>query len=261
LSGLIVLGFLVDTGNGFAQKQSFRYTARLAAPVLQPGEFKAPKLVWSCKGDVCETRSSVAVPTVGQCRELAKLVGRVKSFGNEKKSLGSSGLEACAKGIQIANRAPLPGLKALPPFLQLPPSIFSDTGSPASGGDSKKGSKGVGKDRIAGTADDEAPGSGFPPASQLPYEEPRDETPAYSSEEDELPHSSSDETPAEETSPASGTSGTIRTAALVLEGSLESTVAAFVPVRISTPALVLQGEWIFGPLTIPTEALVLEGEP
>jgi hypothetical protein len=131
--GLIVLGFLVHSGNGFAQKQSFRYTARLASPLPAPGEFKAPKLVWSCKGDVCVTHSPVAVPNIAQCRELAKLVGRVSAFGNENKSLGATGIAECAKAVQVANRAPLPGpntlvVPRLPGLGLLPPSLFADTG-------------------------------------------------------------------------------------------------------------------------------------
>jgi hypothetical protein len=226
LSALILLGFLVHSGNGFAQKQSFRYTARLAVPVLQPGEFKAPKLVWSCKGNICETRSPAALSPIGQCHELAKLVGRVSAFGIEGKSLDAIGLEECAKGIQIVNRPPQQN-----PGFQLP--NLSDLGNLSNltrntgegSGDGKGAGANDGK-----TPDDDASSDELPPPDPYP---------------DVVPGA------------RLGDDGVIRTLALILEGSAAPSgysPEAFEPVVIRTDTMILEAR----SSVIRTPAFILE---
>jgi hypothetical protein len=62
--------------------------------------------------------------------------------------------------------------------------------------------------------------------------------------------------------PVPSEAGVVRTPALVLEGG-PPVADAFgsVGITITTPALILESEWVFAPLTISTPTLVLESSP
>jgi hypothetical protein len=82
---------------------NFRYSARLAAPLPAPKVIRAGSLSWSCRGSNCFANSTVAQPSVGQCRALAGQVGQIAAFGNNVRQLGPSDLRQCSvTGLTLA---------------------------------------------------------------------------------------------------------------------------------------------------------------
>lgn len=80
-----------------------KITATLAAPVAAKTKVVAAGAVFACEGSECVSASapSRALTTAG-CKALAKEVGRVATYGGDRKSLEAAELDRCNVGQAAA---------------------------------------------------------------------------------------------------------------------------------------------------------------
>lgn len=84
-------------------------TAKLKAPVAEKTKFIAGGAVFLCDGDTClASAPSSRTYAASTCKEVAKNVGAIASFGGARKQLEADKLEACNTAAlptqQVANR-------------------------------------------------------------------------------------------------------------------------------------------------------------
>jgi hypothetical protein len=89
--GAVVLAMVATT----ASAKIFTYEAKLATPVATAGTMRAGVFNWKCDGDTCTLNAPWEKPAVGQCRALAKQVGRITSYGHDEIVLDAEQLEEC----------------------------------------------------------------------------------------------------------------------------------------------------------------------
>src|SRR5262245_5563297 len=70
-------------------------SAKLEAPLAAAKRPVAGGEVWACSGDTCTAQRGARVMTVMGCRELAREVGAVSTYGNDKKSFSAEQLASC----------------------------------------------------------------------------------------------------------------------------------------------------------------------
>ncbi len=71
-------------------------TAKLQNPVATKTKFIAGGSVFMCEGDTCLAAApSSRTYATSTCKEVAKAVGAVASFGGARKQLGADKLEQC----------------------------------------------------------------------------------------------------------------------------------------------------------------------
>lgn len=77
-------------------------TAQLQSPLAAPAKVIAGGAVWNCSGDACVTQGATdATYDPGACRELARAVGPVSTYGGSAK-LDAAHLAKCDKGLVAA---------------------------------------------------------------------------------------------------------------------------------------------------------------
>jgi len=93
---LIVLGMslLVPLTSGRSQT-SYTYTAETENPTRKKGDATAGALKWECVGSRCTIVGSWPALGVGSCQALARVVGRIKTFGRPGAALDASQLSQC----------------------------------------------------------------------------------------------------------------------------------------------------------------------
>ena len=84
-------------------------TAKLQTPVAEKTKFIAGGAVFQCEGDTCLAAApSSRTYGASTCKEVAKTVGAVVSFGGARKQLEAAKLEQCNTAAlpaqQVANR-------------------------------------------------------------------------------------------------------------------------------------------------------------
>lgn len=84
-------------------------TAKLQAPVAEKTKFIAGGAVFICEGDTCLAAApSSRTYAATTCKDVAKNVGAVVSFGGSRKQLDGAKLEQCNTGAlpktQVADR-------------------------------------------------------------------------------------------------------------------------------------------------------------
>lgn len=84
-------------------------TAKLQAPVAEKTKFIAGGAVFICEGDTCLAAApSSRTYASATCKDVAKNVGAVVSFGGSRKQLDEAKLEQCNTGAlpktQVADR-------------------------------------------------------------------------------------------------------------------------------------------------------------
>jgi hypothetical protein len=75
-------------------------TAKLQAPLAAPTETIAGGAVFECAADTCTTSDASADWSVSGCRDLARSVGVVASFGVGSRQLSADKLAACNKAAK-----------------------------------------------------------------------------------------------------------------------------------------------------------------
>jgi hypothetical protein len=84
---------------------TYLYIAETHSNVKKTGRVKASTLTWNCRGRSCTISGPWPTPGVGACKNLAKLVGKIKSYGHSKNKLSSKQLAECNKGLQVSTAA------------------------------------------------------------------------------------------------------------------------------------------------------------
>lgn len=84
-------------------------TAKLQSPVAEKTKFIAGGAVFICEGDTCLAAApSSRTYASATCKDVAKNVGAVVSFGGSRKQLDEAKLEQCNTGAlpktQVADR-------------------------------------------------------------------------------------------------------------------------------------------------------------
>jgi hypothetical protein len=73
-----------------------RIVATLAAPQAGHAQLIAAHAVWDCQGDTCATANAPEdTASIGDCKDLAKQVGRINSYSAQFKALDAKGLAKC----------------------------------------------------------------------------------------------------------------------------------------------------------------------
>ena len=85
-----------------ADAATYVYIAKTYSNVKKVGNVKASTLTWSCRDRTCTISGPWPTPGVGACKQLAKIVGRIKSYGHSKRKLNSTQLKECNKGLPIS---------------------------------------------------------------------------------------------------------------------------------------------------------------
>lgn len=84
-------------------------TVKLQAPVAEKTKFIAGGAVFLCEGDACQAAApSSQTYAASTCKEVAKKVGGIVSFGGTRKQLDGAKLEQCNTAAlpaqEVANR-------------------------------------------------------------------------------------------------------------------------------------------------------------
>jgi len=87
-----------------ASAKVFQYTATLATAVASPTTVRAGVFNWKCDGTTCTINGPWAEPSVGQCKALAKEVGKVTAFGYPEAALDDAGLAECNGAAPAASQ-------------------------------------------------------------------------------------------------------------------------------------------------------------
>lgn len=106
-----------------ANAATYHYIAGTHSNVKKSGRVKASTLTWNCLGRRCTISGPWPTPGVGACKNLAKVVGKIKSYGHSKRRLNSKQLAECNKGLKISttttqksNLTQRPNLKVIKNF-------------------------------------------------------------------------------------------------------------------------------------------------
>ena len=85
--------FVSSAGSALADTN---YLVKLEAPVPSAMKFMAAHAMWSCVASTCGSggapEESFSVPS---CKELAKKVGKIASFGDDRHKMSADELEKC----------------------------------------------------------------------------------------------------------------------------------------------------------------------
>lgn len=92
---LLVAAIIAAMAYTGAEAQTYRYTARTAAPVKLAGRVTAQGLTWTCKGTTCVISGPWATPGVPACAALVREVGRIIEYGHPGAQLDASQLATC----------------------------------------------------------------------------------------------------------------------------------------------------------------------
>ncbi len=79
----------------FAKAAEYPYMAQTATPVLKSGIVVAAGIKWNCRNSRCITTGPWPTLDVIACRELARQVGAITSFGRESRILNPEALKQC----------------------------------------------------------------------------------------------------------------------------------------------------------------------
>lgn len=85
-----------------ANAATYLYIAETYSNVKKSGKVKASSLTWNCSGRRCTISGPWPTPGLSACKNLAKLIGPIKSYGHSKKKLNSKQLAECNKGLKIS---------------------------------------------------------------------------------------------------------------------------------------------------------------
>jgi hypothetical protein len=126
------IGFLVAAAICPAYAAQYDYIAITQGPAAaRQGSVRAGGLIWLCTGDRCTISGPWAQPGVGACRELARAVGPLRSYGRGGAQLSSAQMAECNAGVSMpapvvqvvpqTKPAPLPGdAGTVTPAMKLP---------------------------------------------------------------------------------------------------------------------------------------------
>lgn len=222
------------TAVGFAasQQDAYEYTAVTAEPARQQGTVNANNVIWHCRGTRCTASAPWPKPSVSTCSALAKVVGRIRTYGRPGYALSASEISQCTAVIAGTASAPGVASSAIKPV------------APATG------TKPASQTQTGGTA----PSSGQGSERQSSSQPPQSSRPAQGS--------------ATPPSAATFSPRSIRTAALRVTGTgATATIGAgFTPVTIRTARLAITGTGAtaaigagFVPRTLRTAPLSVTG--
>lgn len=76
------------------------FTIETVSPVPAGETIIAEKAVWSCQDTLCVADLKRKTVTVRSCKKVAKEVGEIKSFKNEKASLTDEEIASCNKSAK-----------------------------------------------------------------------------------------------------------------------------------------------------------------
>ena len=97
---VLVFALAVPLTFNNADAATYFYVAETFSDVKKSGRVKASSLTWYCKGRRCTIKGPWPTPGVTACKNLAKQVGKIKSYGHSKKKLTSTQLKQCNRGIK-----------------------------------------------------------------------------------------------------------------------------------------------------------------
>ena len=80
------------------QVSTYKYTATTKNKVKKTGSVRAGNLVWQCRSKSCTISGPWPTPGLSACNRLARLVGKITSYGHPKKKLSASQLAQCNRG-------------------------------------------------------------------------------------------------------------------------------------------------------------------
>lgn len=87
--------FFVVIMTTVARAAGYSYIAQTATPVLKSGIVVAAGIKWNCRNNRCITTSPWPTLDMIACRDLARQVGAITSFGRESRILQSEALKQC----------------------------------------------------------------------------------------------------------------------------------------------------------------------
>jgi hypothetical protein len=88
-----------------AAPRAHSYMADLKGKAQRQGSVAAAGVQWTCSGRRCTAQAPWPTPQVDTCRELAKLVGKVRVYGHDTRKLSRSQLRQCNAGVgEVAKR-------------------------------------------------------------------------------------------------------------------------------------------------------------
>jgi hypothetical protein len=91
---------LFSLAASYASAQPFNYRATVeSAPVDRVGAVNANGLIWQCSGNACTITGPWPIPGVTACANLARLVGRIASYGHSSRMLNAIELAQCNSGM------------------------------------------------------------------------------------------------------------------------------------------------------------------
>ena len=75
------------------------YVAETVDPAKKQGTVQVGNLKWQCQGTRCTISGPWPKPAVGACKDLARQVGEIKSYGHANKQLTPAELKRCNAGL------------------------------------------------------------------------------------------------------------------------------------------------------------------
>jgi hypothetical protein len=84
---------------------NYVYTAVTEGAPRTQGTVNASGIPWQCGAKHCTATGPWPVPGLGSCKALAKVVGRIRSYGHPARQLSAQDLEACNQGVGTSSNA------------------------------------------------------------------------------------------------------------------------------------------------------------
>jgi hypothetical protein len=103
VSALLAIPALAETKTKTTSKAAtITVTAQTTKRALRQGAVRIGKVSWNCRDNRCTTRGTSSLISAETCRDLARQVGTIRSYGYSGKRLTAQELERCNAGAVAA---------------------------------------------------------------------------------------------------------------------------------------------------------------
>jgi hypothetical protein len=106
-SAVVLCAAFVSAAPAGAQDRRYAYDVELTAPA-QRATVRAGGVEWACSGTRCTAEGRGGAVSVRGCSELARLVGPVRRYASEIRSLAEKELAECNQAPATAAAVPVP---------------------------------------------------------------------------------------------------------------------------------------------------------